>query len=160
MLSRLFVGRGIVDNKELDNSLTNLLPPDSFKGMSAAVSILQDALIDQQRILIIGDFDATCEVTSMFKRYSSVAPLTLILLAIPLAAPLHAKPIIKTPADFPVLGELEPRPARNGFATIPMTNAASCSRVRSPLPTKAAMPKHLPRAMSSSFHAVSTAFGK
>jgi len=58
LLSRLFVGRGIVDKRDLDNSLINLLPPDSFKGMAAAVAILQDALSNRQRILIIGDFDA------------------------------------------------------------------------------------------------------
>jgi single-stranded-DNA-specific exonuclease len=58
LLSRLFVGRGIVEIEDLDNSLINLLPPDSFKGMAAAVAILQEALINQQRILIIGDFDA------------------------------------------------------------------------------------------------------
>ena len=58
LLNRLFVGRGIVDPEELDHSLANLLPPDSFKGMAKSVSVLQEAVINQQRILIIGDFDA------------------------------------------------------------------------------------------------------
>lgn len=58
LLSRLFVGRGIVSNEDLDNSLANLLSPDSFKGMGQAVSILQDAVVNRRRILIIGDFDA------------------------------------------------------------------------------------------------------
>jgi len=58
LLNRLYVGRGIVDPEELDHSLANLLPPDSFKGMAKSVSVLQEAIINQQRILIVGDFDA------------------------------------------------------------------------------------------------------
>ncbi len=58
LLNRLYVGRGIVDVEDLDHSLANLLSPDSFKGMSQSVSVLQEAIVKQQRILIIGDFDA------------------------------------------------------------------------------------------------------
>jgi len=58
LLNRLYVGRGIVDPEELDHSLANLLPPDLFKGMAKSVSVLQEAIINQQRILIVGDFDA------------------------------------------------------------------------------------------------------
>lgn len=58
LLNRLYVGRGIVRVEDLDNSLANLLPPDSFKGMADSVAVLQEAMVNQQRILIIGDFDA------------------------------------------------------------------------------------------------------
>ncbi|MCH8258384.1 MAG: single-stranded-DNA-specific exonuclease RecJ [Proteobacteria bacterium] len=58
LLNRLYVGRGIVDVEDLDNSLARLLPPDSFKGMASSVAVLHEAVVKQQRILIIGDFDA------------------------------------------------------------------------------------------------------
>ena len=58
LLNRLYVGRGIVDVEDLDNSLARLLPPDSFKGMASSVAVLREAVVKQQRILIIGDFDA------------------------------------------------------------------------------------------------------
>jgi single-stranded-DNA-specific exonuclease len=58
LLNRLYVGRGIVDNQELDNSLANLIPPDSLKGIGQAVSILGEALKTRSKILIVGDFDA------------------------------------------------------------------------------------------------------
>ncbi len=57
-LSRLFVGRGIVNIEDLDHSLSGLLSPDLFKGMEKAVAILQDAIFNNRRILIVGDFDA------------------------------------------------------------------------------------------------------
>ncbi|MBQ75168.1 MAG: single-stranded-DNA-specific exonuclease RecJ [Gammaproteobacteria bacterium] len=58
LLNRLYVGRGVVDPSDLDNSMAGLLPPGSFKGMSDSVSLLQEAVTGQQRILIVGDFDA------------------------------------------------------------------------------------------------------
>jgi single-stranded-DNA-specific exonuclease len=58
LLNRLFVGRGIVSGEDLDHSLSNLLSPDTFKGMDDAVSVLQETITNQQQILIIGDFDA------------------------------------------------------------------------------------------------------
>lgn len=57
-LSRLFVGRGIVNIEDLDHSLSGLLSPDLFKGMKKAVAILRDAIFNNRRILIVGDFDA------------------------------------------------------------------------------------------------------
>lgn len=38
-------------------SLSRLLPPDSMKGICAAVAILERALLQRERILIVGDFD-------------------------------------------------------------------------------------------------------
>jgi single-stranded-DNA-specific exonuclease len=58
LLNRLYAGRGIIDRRELDHSLINLLPPDSFKGITESVAVLREAVTSQQRILIVGDFDA------------------------------------------------------------------------------------------------------
>jgi single-stranded-DNA-specific exonuclease len=43
---------------ELDYRLERCHPPDTLKGLPEALSLLVDALQHQQRILVIGDFDA------------------------------------------------------------------------------------------------------
>ncbi len=58
LLSHLFAGRGISDPDDLDLSLRHLYSPDSFRGMAAAVAILQEAIMKGLRILIVGDYDA------------------------------------------------------------------------------------------------------
>ena len=54
----LYSSRGIVSDEDLDLSLDQLLPPDSFLHMHAAVQLLADAIRARQKILIVGDFDA------------------------------------------------------------------------------------------------------
>ena len=58
LLSRLYVSRGVKSESELELSLSELLPFQDLKGIGAAINLLQQALLLQQRILIIGDFDA------------------------------------------------------------------------------------------------------
>lgn len=58
VLQRLYAHRGISDNNELARSAQQLLPYQLLKGMPAAVALLLDARAAQQRILIVGDFDA------------------------------------------------------------------------------------------------------
>ncbi|MFN6262189.1 MAG: single-stranded-DNA-specific exonuclease RecJ [Chromatiaceae bacterium] len=58
VLQRLYAHRGISDNHELARSAQQLLPYQLLKGMPAAVALLLDARAAQQRILIVGDFDA------------------------------------------------------------------------------------------------------
>ena len=65
LLSRLYVGRGVVSKDEVDHSLKNLLPPDLLKGMGAAVELLAGLIRQQARILIIGDFDADGATSSV-----------------------------------------------------------------------------------------------
>lgn len=43
---------------ELDKSTQALLPPMGLKGMAQALALLETALRQQQRVLIVGDFDA------------------------------------------------------------------------------------------------------
>ncbi len=58
LLQRIYLGRGITSDKQLDRSLTKLPKPDNLKGLSEGVSLLAEALRKQQSVLIVGDFDA------------------------------------------------------------------------------------------------------
>ncbi|PJD95479.1 MAG: single-stranded-DNA-specific exonuclease RecJ [Legionella sp.] len=58
VLKRIFIARGVKDEKELDKQLQTLLPFHTLKGIELACERLEQALHLQQRILIIGDFDA------------------------------------------------------------------------------------------------------
>ena len=58
VLARIFKHRGITNATELDYRLERLPSPDTLKGLPAAIALLVDALQQQQRILVIGDFDA------------------------------------------------------------------------------------------------------
>jgi len=58
LLTRLYAARGVQSAAELDKGLARLMPYQQLKGMDAAVALLVNALQQQQRILIVGDFDA------------------------------------------------------------------------------------------------------
>lgn len=56
-LARLYAGRGIAEPDELDTQLAALLPAEMLHGVTEAVRLLDVAIDDRQRILIVGDFD-------------------------------------------------------------------------------------------------------
>lgn len=58
LLQRIYAARGVSCAQELDNSLKYLLSYEQLKGIPDAVALLLQAIALQQRILIIGDFDA------------------------------------------------------------------------------------------------------
>jgi single-stranded-DNA-specific exonuclease len=58
VLQRVFALRNVQDSRELDYRLTHLQPPDSLKGVAAAAQLLAQAIEQQWRILVVGDFDA------------------------------------------------------------------------------------------------------
>lgn len=58
VLKRVYATRGITDESQLDKQLQTLLPFNTLKGINEACLRLETALRKQQRILIIGDFDA------------------------------------------------------------------------------------------------------
>jgi len=58
LLQRVYRHRGITDVKQLDTSLPALLDPALLSHMDAATALLETALRGQQRILVVGDFDA------------------------------------------------------------------------------------------------------
>ncbi|MEN8129197.1 MAG: single-stranded-DNA-specific exonuclease RecJ [Pseudomonadota bacterium] len=58
ILKRVYAQRGISSMRQLELSLSRLLPAMQLSGMAAAMSLLEQALKRQQRILVVGDFDA------------------------------------------------------------------------------------------------------
>lgn len=58
LLRRIYAARQIHDDVELDNTLSALHDYRAFSTMEKAVTLLADSLEQQQRILIVGDFDA------------------------------------------------------------------------------------------------------
>lgn len=58
LLRRVYGARQIQSARELDRTLESLLPYHLMLGMDEAVGILAQAVTENQRILIVGDFDA------------------------------------------------------------------------------------------------------
>lgn len=58
VLKRIYAARGITDESQLNKQLQTLLPFNTLKGINEACVRLETALREQQRMLIIGDFDA------------------------------------------------------------------------------------------------------
>ena len=58
ILKRVLANRGITDIAELDYSLKNLLPYSTLLNIDKAVELLYNAIVQQNRILIVADFDA------------------------------------------------------------------------------------------------------
>lgn len=58
VLQRVYAARNIKTADELDYSLASLLSFDGLANISNAVSLLEEALNQQERILIVADFDA------------------------------------------------------------------------------------------------------
>jgi single-stranded-DNA-specific exonuclease len=58
VLARVYSRRAITTADELDQTFDRLLPYTGLAGIDAAVALLSAALERQQRILIVGDFDA------------------------------------------------------------------------------------------------------
>ncbi|MGO2124754.1 MULTISPECIES: single-stranded-DNA-specific exonuclease RecJ [unclassified Psychrobacter] len=56
-LARLYAGRGITAPDELETGLSGLLPAEMLYGVTEAVHLLDVAIDEGQRILIVGDFD-------------------------------------------------------------------------------------------------------
>lgn len=58
VLQRIYAARGVTSLHELEKGLEQLLPFHTMEGIATATNLLAEALQTQQRILIIGDFDA------------------------------------------------------------------------------------------------------
>ncbi|AKU64343.1 ssDNA exonuclease RecJ [Aggregatibacter aphrophilus] len=58
LLDRLYRSRHIKNSQELDRTLSSMHNPNLMSGMDSAVELLVEAYQKQQRIVIIGDFDA------------------------------------------------------------------------------------------------------
>ncbi|NGH10967.1 single-stranded-DNA-specific exonuclease RecJ [Serratia marcescens] len=58
LLRRLYALRGVQAEQELERSVKGMLPWQQLYGIDDAVSLLQQALADGRRIMVVGDFDA------------------------------------------------------------------------------------------------------
>ncbi|WP_346836871.1 single-stranded-DNA-specific exonuclease RecJ [Microbulbifer sp. SAOS-129_SWC] len=58
ILQRVLLGRGVTSEADLDHRLAKLHAPQAMRGMERAVQLLVEAVRAQQKILIVGDFDA------------------------------------------------------------------------------------------------------
>lgn len=58
LLRRLYAQRGVRQMQELERSLRGLLDYRLLGGITQAVEVLRQALADNRRIVIVGDFDA------------------------------------------------------------------------------------------------------
>ncbi|AKA38174.1 single-stranded-DNA-specific exonuclease RecJ [Yersinia ruckeri] len=58
LLRRLYATRGLKSPDELERSVKGLQPYGLLDGIEAGVNLLQQALVERQRIMIVGDFDA------------------------------------------------------------------------------------------------------
>ncbi|MFK8022093.1 MAG: single-stranded-DNA-specific exonuclease RecJ [Pseudomonadales bacterium] len=58
VLQRVYASRGVLDDSQLNYQLKNLLSPATMLGISEAVERLLAALSMEEKILIVGDFDA------------------------------------------------------------------------------------------------------
>jgi single-stranded-DNA-specific exonuclease len=58
VLRRVYAARGIDDPGQLDTAVERLLPPERLGGLAHALDLLEQALVEDQRIVVVGDFDA------------------------------------------------------------------------------------------------------
>ena len=58
LLDRLYRSRHIKNSQELDRTLQSMLNPNQLHGIQQAVDLLFEAYQQQQKIVIVGDFDA------------------------------------------------------------------------------------------------------
>ncbi|EKD70036.1 MAG: hypothetical protein ACD_46C00663G0001 [uncultured bacterium] len=58
LLAKIYAARQIQSENELERGLEHLLPYQSLLGIDQAVTLLTEAIVEKQRILIVGDFDA------------------------------------------------------------------------------------------------------
>ncbi|MGQ7275561.1 single-stranded-DNA-specific exonuclease RecJ [Marinobacter sp. V034] len=58
LLRRLYAARGVESDAELAYTLQHLASPFDLRGIDRAVELIADAIEKQQKILILGDFDA------------------------------------------------------------------------------------------------------
>lgn len=58
LLRRLYASRGVRNAQELERGVKGMLPWTQLSGLDKAVSLLYDAFCADERIIIVGDFDA------------------------------------------------------------------------------------------------------
>jgi len=58
LLRRIYAARGVQQGADLDRSLARMIPPNQLSDVARAADRVAEAIVQGQRILIVGDFDA------------------------------------------------------------------------------------------------------
>ena len=58
LLARLYAARGVVGAHELEASLSQLIPPEQLTNAPQMAKLLADAIAQNKKMLVIGDYDA------------------------------------------------------------------------------------------------------
>lgn len=58
LLRRLYAARGVTSDEQLSYTLKHLASPFELRGINRAVELLEDAIAQNQKVLVLGDFDA------------------------------------------------------------------------------------------------------
>ncbi|MDH5710208.1 MAG: single-stranded-DNA-specific exonuclease RecJ [Gammaproteobacteria bacterium] len=58
LLKRVYANRGITSCEQIDYSISGLLDFNQLKGITQAAKIIADAVMENQSVVIVGDFDA------------------------------------------------------------------------------------------------------
>ena len=58
LLARLYAARGVVSKNELETSLSAIIPPEQLTNSGEMAKLLADAIAQNKKILVIGDYDA------------------------------------------------------------------------------------------------------
>ena len=58
LLARLFAARGVKSAQELEVNLSQIIPPNTLTNNEAMAKLLADAIAENKKILIVGDYDA------------------------------------------------------------------------------------------------------
>jgi len=77
ILRRLYAARGVHSDEQLQYTLKYLASPMQLRGIGRAVELLADAVVQKQRVMILGDFDADGATST------AVAMLGLSMLGVP-----------------------------------------------------------------------------
>jgi single-stranded-DNA-specific exonuclease len=58
LLARLYAARGLVSKSELETSLSGIIPPEQLTNAPEMAKLLADAIAQNKKLLVIGDYDA------------------------------------------------------------------------------------------------------
>ncbi|MCK9506316.1 MAG: single-stranded-DNA-specific exonuclease RecJ [Porticoccaceae bacterium] len=58
LLQKIYATRGVFSDQSLGRQLAELPTPQTLRGVEAALELLESAFVEQQKVLIVGDFDA------------------------------------------------------------------------------------------------------
>lgn len=58
LLARLYAARGVLHHRELETSLSLIIPPERLTNNTKMAQLLADAIVANKKILVIGDYDA------------------------------------------------------------------------------------------------------